>query len=386
MQGRFIQVSLVFLLRSQCLSRILPFPRLIPPLLGPEVLDHSFTSFNNVKLPSTALLVPLDAHQNETDFMRVTNRVGVGVMSIPLGVIPMLRACAYIFGNYSAQRTITDPKIGKVPIVFLRAQQVPLIRCLAHLAVLEKMADWAIERFRDPGLNPRVRHGIAVLTKAVMTQLGQEDLAQVIERCGAQGLFCHNQLIGFEAQLRWSSIAEGDTLALSIRLATELVLGRYELPAPMFPECLLAKHELGLVPGARRKLDATGGDHRSMAANNLLLPRCRPLVETIGHRVAYEAAKEAGIEQDLLDVYEASILHHDLSWYIENRVITRVIHWEMEAAAMTRVFGRLDELFEKMRIDEVEPYITAPIVSDEKWAEFFNSIPSVSGNASYSWF
>ena len=117
--------------------------------------------------------------------MKVINRVGVGVMSIPLGVIPMLRVCAYIFGNYSARRTITDPKIGKVPIVFFRTQHVPLIRCLAHLAVLEKMVDWAIERFRDPNVNPRVRHGIAVLTKAVMTQLGQEDLAQVIERCGA---------------------------------------------------------------------------------------------------------------------------------------------------------------------------------------------------------
>lgn len=154
----------------------------------------------------------------------------------------------------------------------------------------------------------------------------------------------------------------------------------------MFPECLLAKHELGPLTEARRKLDSIGREHRNMAANNLLLPRCRPLVEAIGYRVAYEAAKAAGIEQDLLDVYEASILRHDLSWYIENRVITRDIHWKMETAVMTRVFGRLDKLFDKMRIDEVEPYITAPIVSDEKWAVFFNSIPSVSGNARYSWF
>ena len=306
-------------------------------------------------------------------------------MSIPLGVIPMLRACAFIFGNYSARRTITDPKMGKIPIVFFRTQQIPLLRCLAHLAVLEKLADWAIERFRTPELDPRVRHGIAVITKAALTQLGQEDMAQVIERCGAQGLFCHNQLIGFEAQLRWSSIAEGDTLAISIRLATELVLGRYELPSPMFPDCLLSKHEKGLLTEARRKLDAIGGDHRSMAANNLLLPRCRPLVEAIGHRVAYEAGKQAGVDQDLLDVFEASVLHHDLAWYIENRVVTRDVHWEMEAAAMSRVFGRLDELFAKMRINEVEPYITAPIVSDEKWAEFFNTIPNVSGNASYAW-
>lgn len=152
----------------------------------------------------------------------------------------------------------------------------------------------------------------------------------------------------------------------------------------MYPDCLLAKHEIGLLTEARRKLDAIGGDHQSMAANNLL-PRCRPLVKATGQRIAFEAAKAAGVDQDLFDVYEASILHHDLAWYVENREITRDAHWEVEAAAMTRVFGRLDELFEKMLIDKVEPYITAPIVSDQKWAKFFNSIPSVSGNASYSW-
>lgn len=359
--------------------------RLIPPLLGHEVLDHAFTSFSNVKLPCSALLLPLEAGEKDINFVSVINRVGVGVMAIPLGVIPMLRASSFIFGNYSARRTITDRKAGKVPILFFRTQHLPLLRALAHLAVLEKMAQWTIERFRDPTTDPKVRHGLAVLSKAVFTQLGQEDIAEMIERCGAQGLFCHNQLVGFEAQLRWSSIAEGDTLAIAIRLATEMVLRRYELPAPTMPDCLLAKHEAGLFDEARTKLQAIGGDHRSISANNLLLPRCRPLVEAIGHRVAYEAAKEAGVDEDLLAIYEVSVINHDLSWYVENGLLTRDEHWENESAALTRAFDRLDGLFEKLDINSVEPYITAPIASDEKWAEFYNSISSLTGNASYEW-
>lgn len=68
-----------------------------------------------------------------------------------------------------------------------------------------------------------------------------------------------------------------------------------------------------------------GGQHRSDAFNRLILPRCKGLVEAIGQRLFYEAAKEADLEQAVLDVYQAGIVKHSPGWF--------AIHAGMDASA-----------------------------------------------------
>jgi acyl-CoA oxidase len=60
------------------------------------------------------------------------------------------------------------------------------------------MAPWVIEKFRNPTVDTRIRHGLAIITKAVFLQHGQQTLGQFVERCGAQGLFSHNQLVSYQ--------------------------------------------------------------------------------------------------------------------------------------------------------------------------------------------
>ena len=164
-------------------------------------------------------------------------------------------------------------------------------------------------------------------------------------------------------------------------LSTELLLGKYTLPPPTMPECLLAKHEQGLIAEARAKLQTLQGGHRSKDYNDLMLPRCRPIVEAIGHRVAYEAACAAGVPDCLLAVYESEVINMDIGWYIENREVTRAGLWEKEKAAIDEVLASAETTVREMGAGI---RTTAPIVSDEKHSAFVESLPSLTGEAAYS--
>lgn len=159
-----------------------------------------------------------------------------------------------------------------------------------------------------------------------------------------------------------------------------MLLGRYSIPAAADPECPLAKHESGLIQEARQDLANFTGGHRSREYNNFLLPRCRTIVEAIGHRMGYEAGREAGLPGDILALYEASVMELDMSWYIENGHITRAHRSEMESAALDSLLSRLDTLLEETGAAE---YATAPMVSRENWTEFMNALPVYSGDASF---
>lgn len=152
------------------------------------------------------------------------------------------------------------------------------------------------------------------------------------------------------------------------------------MPKPTDPTCLLAKHEAGLMAEARAQLRKFKGGHRSEEYNSYLLPRCRTILEAIGHRMAYEAGREAGLPADLLSMYEVSTVEADLSWYIENQLMTRDRHSQMENAAVNSLLPRLESLLEETGMG---PYCTAPMVSREKADAFNQTIPSFSGNGEY---
>lgn len=85
-----------------------------------------------------------------------------------------------------------------MPIIGFRTQQLPIFHTLAQAIVIEAYVIDASTRFIAPDLDPRVRHGIATAFKAVVIQHTQSSLCTLAERCGAQGLFEHNQIIEAE--------------------------------------------------------------------------------------------------------------------------------------------------------------------------------------------
>lgn len=162
-------------------------------------------------------------------------------------------------------------------------------------------------------------------------------------------------------------------------LATELLLGRYSLPPSSNPSSLLAIHETGLFVELQQQLQSMPS-HRSPEFERYNLPHCLSLVTAIGHRMAYDAAVEAKVDSALIDLYVVSCMKTDSAWYLEKLGLSRLQQREMEIEAIDAVYLRLEEFLDQMDLD---PYVTAPMISDEKWQAYvaelqtFSSAPVV---------
>ncbi|GKZ25449.1 hypothetical protein AbraIFM66951_003314 [Aspergillus brasiliensis] len=187
-------------------------------------------------------------------------------------------------------------------------------------------------------------------------------------------------MAAFESLTRATGIAEGEVLVLSIRLATELLLGRYTIPEPTKPDCLLAQHEAGIISDLRGKLKKIG-NHRSDEYSKQVLPHLRPMVIAIGQRMAYEAAVDARVDPDLLALYEAGVIKSDAAWYSEHLGINTDAQFQKECDALDAVLPRLDEHLDNLQI---EPYCTAPMLSSDRWTGIIKAAPEFSGNAEMS--
>lgn len=177
------------------------------------------------------------------------------------------------------------------------------------------------------------------------------------------------------------AIAEGDMLVLCLRLAPELLLGRYTVPAAQDPQSRLAVHEARLFAEARALLAAVRGKHRGALANALLLPRCVPLVEAVGHRMAAEAARDAGVPAPLVRLYELGAQGTDLAAYIEYGLTTRQAFAEEEARALDEVYEGLEGYLKQAG---VERYATATIVSQERWDKYVESLDVYRGSSEWT--
>ena len=118
--------------------------------------------------------------------------------------------------------------------------------------------------------------------------------------------------------------------------------------------------------------------HRGDDVNRLILPNCQPLIEAIGHRMAYDAAVAAGVEPCLVDLYVASVVKRDAAWYSENAGVGRRALAEMETRALDEVLPMLGTLVRRMG---VEPWTTSKIVSDERWDAFVDSLEVFEGQS-----
>ena len=125
----------------------------------------------------------------------------------------------------------------------------------------------------------------------------------------------------------------------------------------------------------------SGEHHRGDFFNRMLLPRSLPLVEAIGHRMAFEAAICAGVPEPLVRLYEIGAVGVDLPWYVERGLITRNAYLKREDVALSDVYSHLQEYLGAMKI---APYAKAAIISDEAWQKFADSLPVHQGGAVYN--
>ncbi|KAF9457437.1 hypothetical protein BDZ94DRAFT_1292410 [Collybia nuda] len=330
--------------------------RLLPYRGGSNPVNHSLTSFSNVYLPPSALLRHASGNEDcessatrRLEFLASIWRVAVGSLSLAALAIPNLQISALIAARYSQRRTVATPG-GRVPLITFTTSHAP-------------------------DLDPRVRHGVATAMKVVAVQHAQEGNLELSERCGNQGLFGHNQMATLYAEQRGIAIAEGDLLGLSIRLCSELLLERYELPTSTHPSSPLAQHENSLL-ASNRAIILSMVHHRASDFNDRILPHCQSVIEAIGLRMAYDAAVDAGLDAQIIDVYLASAIRRDPVWYSEQLNLTNEQQFEMQRKALYAALPKLNMWLKAVNVDE---YISAPIVSAEKWGEFVDGLEAFDG-------
>ncbi|KAF8173015.1 acyl-CoA dehydrogenase/oxidase [Mycena galopus ATCC 62051] len=334
-------------------------------------VDHCLTSFHHAILPSSALLGEIQiSTPPRLHFLGAIWRVAVGTLALTSITIPGLAIASHIALRYSMRRVVHSN--GElVPIFSFRTQQIPILTTIAQAFVLRAFHQHTVKLFVDEEISPFVRHGVATAFKAVVIRDALASYAVLLERCGAQGLFIVNQLIlhhltSLQDELRGVAIAEGDVLVLSIRLATELLLDRYSMPASSDPHSLLGLHEDGLMKEYRSVISNNGG-HRSAKFASRVLPHCEDLVRTIGYRIAYDAAVAANVPQSLIDIFVCNVVKGSLAWYIQNGHLSLDTLEDMQDSAIHRSLPHVEKWVTDMK---VESYVTAPMVSDGAWRAF----------------
>ncbi|KAF9875380.1 acyloxidase [Colletotrichum karsti] len=343
--------------------------RALPIRPGTKPLDHAITTFKDVRLGPGALLgSAAKAEDQRADFFDQIWRVSVGTIALSFASISSLKVSGCIAGLYSQKRRVAAGRGSETTAVInFSTQSRPVLKALAHSEVLEVYALWTVREFMDPEHSVDVRRGLAAAFKALVTR-SSRTMTELVERCGWQGLFAHNQINELALSFQGNSIAEGDTLVLCIRLASEVLMGKYRLPEPTHQDSPLAKYERGLFQEATEKVQSLSGGHRGEGFNSGILPRCRGLVEAMGQRMAYEAAARVEtVLPEVLDVFVMSCIREDPSWYTEHGELTRAQIWHDEEDAYRQLFPLLPKLIER---SGAQDYIAAPMIEEEKLEKF----------------
>ena len=147
---------------------------------------------------------------------------------------------------------------------------------------------------------------------------------------------------------------------------------KYTLPSSTHPDHPLALHEVSLFAEAIEVVSSSSDF--TQAFLRYVQPRSQLMVESIGHRMAYDAAVDQGVPQSLIDMYAIHAIQKDSAWYVEHGKFTRQRIADMEDAALSALLPRLDDLLMEMET-KIGPYVNAPITSDERWEEFVKTLP-----------
>ncbi|KAG5729985.1 Acyl-coenzyme A oxidase-like protein [Termitomyces sp. T112] len=355
----------------------------LPPRSGTAPLDFSITSFDHVRLPLTALVASdiLDyaiPQRSLEAWWDEIWRIQLGTMAVPAPWISAIKAVAYIGGRYSMHRSLVGKRSTPVPIISFRTQQWPIVQATAVGMVMANWFPIVIGQAMKRSTDHRVRHALSVIAKTTICRHFQRCVPEVAERCGAQGTFEHNYMARIENDGKGVIIAEGDVLTLCIRLFSELLQKRYEVPMPDPDESILALHASSLLEENIALLQSIDGDYRSDSFNALILPQAQIVVEAIGHALAYSAAARSNLPKPILDVYECAVIRQDPAWYSEQGGISRIAQRRREDAAVSAMLPDLSSYLEQLNIAN---YVQAPIVTDASWKDYLAALPIHTGNA-----
>ncbi|KAJ7611283.1 acyl-CoA dehydrogenase NM domain-like protein [Roridomyces roridus] len=350
----------------------------LSPRGGSQPVEHALTYFQRVRVPGRSLLGQIDgkALDPKTAFTHNIFRVVVGTLSMGALALSGLHVSSYVAGTYSMRRVVNDSVTHQPkPIIAFSTQKIPVLTALAQIFVLEAFCNQTYEVF-VAAENIQEKHFIAAVFKTTVCSHAFQNFSALGDRCGAQGLFGVNQISGVHVNIRGASIAEGDILGISIRFAMDLIMGRVSAPASSDPTGILFQHESSIRAEFREIVRSAGKTHSREAVDSLILPRCQELICAVGDRLAVEAARQRNVDPLLIDLYIASVVKEDAAWFSEHARLSQGTQRRMEREAVEALYPQLQSMLERLEIAE---YVTAPIVSDERWRSHVRGLPSFKG-------
>ncbi|KAL1630024.1 hypothetical protein SLS54_000884 [Diplodia seriata] len=348
----------------------------LPKRAGTQATDHAVTFFSHKRLAKDSLLGSLEKPADPAaHFSSIVARASIGTLSLSTVNVPCLKLCTYIAAKYSQRRTVTAPDgHSQLPLLHYRTHQAPILHALAQSLVWAAAASHAAATFASPSAPTALKSALAISFKTAIQAQAQATLTTLSARCGAQGLYEHNQLVSCQNLMRGNSLAEGDVVVIAARLVADLLVHPdHPLPPLAFPDAPPARLAAGLLAEARAVYDALPtGSSDDPAFNAKVLPLCQDVAEAIGRSVAYDAARGAGVAADVLRVFEAGCVRAGEAWFVENMGWTRREVAEREERALEELYARFDEVVDGLG---VAAYARVPLMTEGAWEAFVARLP-----------
>ncbi|KAF5319139.1 hypothetical protein D9619_008532 [Psilocybe cf. subviscida] len=344
--------------------------KVLTPRGSARPVNHCITYFNRVHLPVSALLNGLERSSSpKEDFFHNISRVITGTLSMGVLGVSSMRIASYIAASYSLRRHVVDASTElSRPIMSFSTQYTPVLSAIVQSLVLRVFSDSCYTMFVQ-AKDITTKHFIAAIMKSTIQMTAHATLIELGDRCGAQGLAEVNQISVLHADMRGAAIAEGDILVISIRFAMDLLRGRITVPPYHNPDDLLSRHERSFISSLKSSL-VEAKNRRDGSVDTSVLPLCQALIEAIGARMAFEAARDY-LPEDILNLYVATTVRKDAAWYALHAGLDGAAQARMEAEAAKALLPRINALIDML---DIESYVVAPIVSDEQWSRYVNSL------------
>jgi len=344
------------------------------PVRCGSMLDYSMTTFTNVHLPFTAFLgVSTDMPKDRRALLHsYIWRIPIGTSAIGMPAVMSCKILACIAADYSFRRHVQGQRNERVPIISFRTQALPVLYATAVAHVFAAWMPQVVEFMLAPANDYDTRMALGAVFKTTVNRMVAQVTRELGERLGAQGLFPQNHLGILETDLRGTSIAEGDILALSIRLFTELLLGRHKhLPVPTHKDTLLSQRHTASIRTYSFLVASFPKGHRDDRFNDLILPHCEPGIRTLGHALAYSCALNAGVAKPLLELFEMAAVKMDAGWYAEHAGMTEAVRLQKEDQAAREALPDLKRYVDELQIRRS---VQSPMISDERWEKWLEDV------------
>ncbi|MFJ2832533.1 acyl-CoA dehydrogenase [Streptomyces sp. NPDC087263] len=216
---------------------------MLPERIGSPV-DHCVTSFDQVRLPRTALiqgahgqLLPDGTFTSSVGsprkrFLYAISRVTVGKLCMSASTLGGCRAALTTAVRYAHLRRISGAVAGqRVPLAAHRSHHARLLERVATAYAMTFLHRTVTDRWiTHPPEERAATERLVAVTKGWITWQARDITIESRERCGARALFPVNGLAEYPANVEGAITAEGDNLAIWCKAGAEMIFG-HELAA-----------------------------------------------------------------------------------------------------------------------------------------------------------